>query len=73
MKQGKRTDILTNVSKNKKQFNKNETINIVLEKLLYIQEIIRNTILSIKRNKSEEIFSNNDTTLSISILTDLYE
>ena len=63
MKQGKRTDILTNVSKNKKQINKNETINIVLEKLLYIQEIIRNTILSIKRNKSEEIFSNNDTTL----------
>jgi hypothetical protein len=73
MKQGKRTDILTNVSKNKKQINKNNTINIVLEKLLYIQDIIRNTILSIKRNKTEEIFSNNDTTLSISILTDLYE
>ena len=73
MKQRKQIDILTNISKNKKQINKNETIKIVVEKLLYIQEIIRNTILSIKRNKNEEIFSNNDSSLSISILTDLYD
>jgi hypothetical protein len=36
-----------------------------------IQNIIINTIISIKNNK--EIFSNNDIILSISILTELYE
>ena len=39
---------------------------------MIIQDIIRNTILSISRNKSDEIFSNNDSILSISILTELY-
>ena len=43
------------------------------EKVTYIQEIIRNTISSIKRNKEHDIFSNNDTNLSISVLTELYE
>jgi len=45
----------------------------ISEKITYIQEIIRDTILSIKRNKEKEIFSNNDATLSISVLTELYE
>jgi hypothetical protein len=43
------------------------------EKNKYIQEIIRNTIFSIKHNKIIEIFSNNDATLSINMLTELYD
>jgi ATP-dependent Lon protease len=45
----------------------------IKEKNSYIQEIIRKTIISIKRNKIYEIFSNNDITLSLNILNDLYE
>ena len=45
----------------------------IIEKNLYIQEIIRKTIISIKRNKLYEIFSNNDITLSINVLSELYE
>ena len=72
MKQKKQNDILA-ISKIKKKSNKDDLINIVLKKLFDIQEIIRNTILSIKRNKVEEIFSNNDSSLSTSILIELYE
>lgn len=45
----------------------------ISEKSAYISEIICNTVLSIKTNKKYGIFSNNDTNLSITILTDLYE
>lgn len=45
----------------------------IKDKNSYIQEIIRKTIISIKRNKIYEIFSNNDITLSLNILNDLYE
>jgi len=45
----------------------------VNEKNIYLQEIIRNTIISIKKNKENEIFSNNDADLSITVLTELYE
>ena len=72
MKHKNQHDILS-ISNFKKRTSKNEVINILLKKLLHIQEIIRNTILSIKRNKSEEIFSNNDSTLTTSILVELYE
>jgi hypothetical protein len=51
----------------------NEFYKFIDEKIQYIQEIIRTTILSIKKNKEYEIFSNNDTNLSISVLTELYE
>jgi hypothetical protein len=47
--------------------------NFIEEKILYIQGIIRNTISSIKKNKEYDIFSNSDTNLSISVLTELYE
>ena len=72
MKPKNQHDILS-ISSFKKNKNKNELINILLKKLFHIQEIIRNTILSIKRNKLEEIFSNNDSTLSTSILVELYD
>jgi len=55
---------------------KNDGIDLeknIDNKIDYIQNIIRNTILSIKTNKNKEIFSNNDAILSISILTDLYD
>jgi hypothetical protein len=71
---GKRpSDILSNISTNIKHNKTNNIKHILIEKIEYIQEIIRNTILSIKRNKNEGIFSNNDSILSISILIELYE
>ena len=48
-------------------------IEFITEKTVYIQEIIRKTMISIKRHKTFEIFSNNDITLSINVLNDLYE
>uniref|UniRef100_A0A6C0JHJ6 Lon proteolytic domain-containing protein n=1 Tax=viral metagenome TaxID=1070528 RepID=A0A6C0JHJ6_9ZZZZ len=49
------------------------TINVfIAEKIKYIQEIIRNTIVSIKKNTYLEIFSNSDANLSINMLTDIY-
>ena len=45
----------------------------MIEKSKRIQDIIKNTILSIKSNKNKDIFSNNDAILSITILTELYE
>ena len=53
--------------------NVNDFNAFIKEKNIYIQEIIRRTIISIKKNKSHEIFSNSDVTLSINILNELYE
>lgn len=50
-----------------------EIKQFIIDKILYIQDIIRNTILSIKHNKKYEVFSNNDTTISTNMLYDLYE
>ena len=47
--------------------------SFINDKNKYIQEIIRNTIISIKKYKTYEIFSNNDISLSINILNELYE
>jgi len=51
----------------------NDLHKFIEEKINYLQNIIRKTILSIKQNKQNNIFSNNDANLSISILNDLYE
>ena len=53
--------------------DKRELKEFIKEKNEYIQNIIRNTIISIKKNKMYEIFSNNDASLSINILNELYE
>jgi hypothetical protein len=48
-------------------------ICIIRDKITYIQEIIRNTIYSINKNKNDGIFSNNEANLSINVLCDLFE
>ena len=58
------TDTVPNNAKTIPQF--------IGEKNKYIQQIIRNTIISIKRLKTNGIFSANDTNLSLSVLTELY-
>jgi ATP-dependent Lon protease len=58
---------------NNKIINNDSEINeFIEEKTKYIQEIIRNTIISIKKNTYYEIFSNNDINLSISALNEIY-
>jgi len=73
MKRNKVGGIHDSISRNKQKQNVDGIIKIIQNKNIIIQDIIRNTILSISHNKAEEIFSNNDSILSISILTDLYE
>ena len=50
----------------------NSAKHFIQKKIIYIQEIIQNTIISIKNNKKSSLFSENDITLSTSILIDLY-
>jgi len=47
--------------------------SFINSKITYVQEIVRKTIVSIKKNIQTEIFSNNDANLSITILNELYE
>lgn len=49
-----------------------KTIELIASKIVYIQEIIRETMSSIKKNKKDKIFSDNESTLSISVLGDLF-
>ena len=56
--------------------DKTANTNIIIfitKKIKYINEIIQNTILSIKHYKMYELFSENDSKLSITILTALFE
>jgi len=62
--------ILKNTIDNKKISDLHEFIK---EKNSQIQTIIRSTIISIKKHKNNEIFSDNDVVLSINILNELYE
>ena len=48
-------------------------VSFLFNKLKYIQTILKNTIISIKRNQQNRIFSDNDKNLSISILIELYQ
>ena len=61
---------------NKKSKNNKKNIDyeeFMKDKTSYIQSIIRKTILSIKENQKNNVFSNNDSALSINVLTELYE
>ena len=70
----KKTDenIQLSILKTKHKHNLDGITEILHNKNIIIQDIIRNTILSINIKKTEGIFSNNDSILSVSILTDLY-
>jgi len=50
-----------------------EIKGLIEEKICYIQEIIRNTILSINYYKKCDIFSNSDVVICITTLVDLYD
>ncbi len=54
-------------------FNSNSTKDFIKNKIIYIYQIIQNTIISIRQNKNNNLFSENDISLSISILVDLFE
>ena len=71
MKGKRQNSILGNIPSNARKDPTNIK-HILITKIEFIQEIIRNTILSIKNNKTEELFSNNDSVLSTSILIELY-
>lgn len=76
MNRSKTTEKIQNSVKIKKVIEEKEISDInvfLLEKNTYIQEIIRNTIIAIKKNKYYEIFSNNDVQLSINVLNELFE
>ena len=51
---------------------KNNLELFLKEKTEYIQNVIRNTIISIKTNNIMNVFSNNDTNLSLSVLDDIF-
>ena len=55
------------------QHHDNNIRDFLNDKNISIQSIIRNTILSIKINKYNEIFSNNDVYLSENMLNEIYE
>ena len=76
MNRKKKIELHKNSIKLKTDIEERDITNIIefiVEKNVYIQEIIRKTIISIKKNKLYEIFSNNDISLSINVLTELYE
>jgi len=66
----KRIHSKTNVGKSAEDIKK--IICIIRDKISYIQDIIRNTMFSIQKNKKDGIFSNNDVNISINVLTDLF-
>ena len=59
--------------KNSIDKNNSNIQEFIREKNIYIQEIIENTIISIQQHKKNNLFSENDVNLSISILLELYE
>lgn len=52
---------------------KNNLELFLKEKTEYIQNVIRSTITSIKTNNLMNVFSNNDTNLSLSVLDDIFD
>jgi ATP-dependent Lon protease len=50
-----------------------EFFKFIDEKILYMKEIIRNTISSINKNQHFEIFSNSDINISINTLIEIYD
>ncbi len=59
--------------KNNIDKNNSNVQEFIRDKNIYIQEIIENTIVSIQQHKKNNLFSENDVNLSVSILLELYE
>jgi endopeptidase La len=72
-KNKKEKKIITITKINTKDKSITEIQKLIQERICYIQEIIRNTILSIQEYRKIEVFSNNDTILCISVLNELFE
>lgn len=53
--------------------NESNIHNLIEEKVKYIQQIIRNSLISIQNYKKYEIFSNSELIICISSLNELYE
>ena len=68
----KKSNIISKNTTIAKEINNSELRKFLEEKTLYIQEIIRNTSSSIKKNTQLEIFSNTDANISITVLNELY-
>lgn len=50
-----------------------EISNLVHEKVIHIQKIIQNTIISVNNHKKNDVFSNSDVIICINSLVELYE
>ena len=61
----------SSISKNNESSITN-MIKFMNDKIKYIQTIIQNTILSINNHKKNNLFSENDINLSVSLLIDEY-
>jgi len=48
-------------------------VSVITNKISYIQDIIRNTMYSIQKNKKDGIFSNNDVNISNNVLSELFQ
>ena len=59
-KKGENVKNRTNIQINPTENSPNEINSLISDKILYIQEIIRNTILSVQNYKRYDIFSNSD-------------
>ena len=59
--------------KNNTDNNSTNIRQFIVDKNVYIQHIIEDTMISIKSNRRINLFSENDINLSLSILLDLYE
>jgi len=70
----KLSNIATTKGKNNPMKNKSadELHKFIDEKNIYLQEIIRNTIISIRSKNQLDIFSNNDTLLAMNLLKETY-
>jgi len=76
MKSKYKSDISKSQLKIKINTNENSVSEIrflITEKVEYIQEIIRNTILSVRDNKNHDIFSNSDYNVCITTMNELYD
>ena len=63
----KKADISINI------MNETNINNLIEEKIKYIQQIIRNSLISLQNYKKYEIFSNSELIICISSLNELYE